>query len=48
MKNPFEDTYHPFYALIEVASNMQGSADVERLFALMGNISEHIVDGIVA
>ena len=41
---------HPFYSLIEVASNNDPEVvpeESERLLAFLETVSEHIIDGIV-
>lgn len=45
-KNPFGADY-PFYAIIEVAGNAEGSANAERLLNLFAFSNDHIIVTIV-
>jgi hypothetical protein len=41
--NPFGTIYHPFYCLIEVASNNEGPSDTQRLFKLLESSSDLMI-----
>ena len=42
-KNPFGDSYHPFYCLVEVASSREGPENAERLYELLGASEDFII-----
>ncbi|TNV79588.1 hypothetical protein FGO68_gene505 [Halteria grandinella] len=47
-KNPFESRLYPFYALVEVASNREGTETPDRLYELLGSADDLIIEGVVA
>ncbi len=42
-KNPFGQQMHPFYCLVEVASNREGPANADRLYELLGASEDLII-----
>jgi hypothetical protein len=45
--SPLDQSF-PFYVLVEVATNKEGPESSERLFKLLGENSDIILDGVVA
>jgi FAD/FMN-containing dehydrogenase len=42
-KNPFGDKIYPFYCLVEVASNREGTENSDRLVELVGQSEDYVI-----